>query len=259
MNHELSNDISEYANYINKYNPGQQSALLPYVGYQAADTSSNLMSPSIKAPLQELNIAPIIKVDNPIVNATISEEEEPLNTTPISTSPNFKTDPNTKITGKQYSKSTRGQEEFVADNWKHAKDVESRYGIPAEITLSQAALESGWGTNTLSKHNAFFSIQGQGVKSYDKHSDNSIYATSFRAYNSPAESFNDYAKFISNPGSSHYKSTYAARSNPSEFLHRLAYSGYAEGIGPNAKQNLEQSYKTMYNKVLGIKNKLKLS
>lgn len=52
--------------------------------------------------------------------------------------------------------------DFFKKYASYAMDAQNRYGIPASITLAQAALESGWGESGLTKYaNNFFGIKDQ--------------------------------------------------------------------------------------------------
>lgn len=98
--------------------------------------------------------------------------------------------------------------EFFNTYAQAAIDTQVNSGVPASITLAQAALESGWGKSTLTlEANNFFGIKEQkndewngefitmktrevlnGVSTY-------IYSK-FRKYRNAAESFKDHANFL---------------------------------------------------------------
>ena len=74
-----------------------------------------------------------------------------------------------------------------------------RSGIPASLTLAQAALESNWGKGRIAlEGNNFFGIKchngwaGQCVQEQD----DEVLPSSFRIYNSVEESFRDRSKFL---------------------------------------------------------------
>lgn len=77
-------------------------------------------------------------------------------------------------------------------------------GVPASVTLAQAALESGWGKSGLStKYNNYFGIKGKGpggtaVMSTGEHLDGKdvVIKDGFRVYRSAAESFEDHGRFF---------------------------------------------------------------
>jgi flagellar protein FlgJ len=101
---------------------------------------------------------------------------------------------------------------FVDRLWPHAVDAAKSLGVSPHFLVAHAALETGWGKRELktadgSASNNLFNIKagtnwkgktvdaevtefvnGKPVKSMEK----------FRAYNSPAESFSDYASLLGN-------------------------------------------------------------
>lgn len=101
------------------------------------------------------------------------------------------------------------------------------YGIPASITLSQACIETGYGTSRLARNaNNHFGIlchdwKGETISLADEGK-----AACFRKYNSDIESFNDYAEFL------RYHSRYASLfdlpiSDYVGWAHGLKQAGYA--------------------------------
>lgn len=94
------------------------------------------------------------------------------------------------------------KEAFYEKYAQAAIDQQIKYGIPASVTLSQMAIESGMGTNTLStKYNNFFSIKKgsswDGPVTY--HLDDHSYKEPFRVYGSVAESIEDHSKVLMYP------------------------------------------------------------
>ena len=55
------------------------------------------------------------------------------------------------------------QEAFVARAARAARATAKEYGVPAPVTLAQAALESDWGRAHMGEANNYF-----GIKAYDK-------------------------------------------------------------------------------------------
>lgn len=121
---------------------------------------------------------------------------------------------------------------FVERMWNDAKAAEARVGVPAEFMLGQAALESGWGKREVvgvdgtASHNLFGIkatggwtgktvdavtteyVNGQAVKKVER----------FRAYDSYADSFADYAQLIGD------KPRYASA------LQQTSAAGFASGL-----------------------------
>ncbi len=131
---------------------------------------------------------------------------------------------------------------------EHAKKASELTGIPANFMLGQAALESGWGKREIrqadgsSSHNLF------GVKAGKNWSGKTVdVATTeyvngvpqkkvqkFRAYESYAAAFEDYARLLSN--NPRYKNVVANAQDAQKFAHGLQRAGYA--TDPNYAQKL---------------------
>jgi flagellar protein FlgJ len=121
----------------------------------------------------------------------------------------------------------------------HAEAASRETGIPAKFMLGQAALESGWGKREIkaadgtSSHNLFGikatgDWKGKVVQAATTEYVNGVPETrmeKFRAYDSYADSFRDYAKFLSsNP---RYESVLANSHDASSFARGLQQAGYA--------------------------------
>lgn len=121
----------------------------------------------------------------------------------------------------------------------HAEEASRETGIPAKFMLGQAALESGWGKREIKaadgtpSHNLFGikatgGWQGKVVETATTEYVNGVPETKlqkFRAYDSYAESFRDYAKLLStNP---RYESVLANSHDASSFAQGLQRAGYA--------------------------------
>jgi flagellar protein FlgJ len=121
----------------------------------------------------------------------------------------------------------------------HAEAASRETGIPAKFMLGQAALESGWGKRELrnadgsASHNLFGIKAGPGWKGKVATAVTTEYVNGvpqtrvekFRAYDSYADGFKDYAKLISkNP---RYEKVMASAGDASSFAHGLQKAGYA--------------------------------
>ena len=136
-----------------------------------------------------------------------------------------------------------------------AQQIEQDWGIPAIVTLTQSAAESGWGTKAPG-YNFFgytapdnYSGQKQLLKTVEKHSTPNVWYPSiiriaynkadglyhylirryFKAYNSAGECFEDYARLLS---SDRYKGAFDYSNDPERFLAVVVNSGY----NPNPTQ-----------------------
>lgn len=122
---------------------------------------------------------------------------------------------------------------------EHAAEAEAATGIPAKFMLGQAALETGWGRREIrnqdgtSSNNLFGIKAGPGWKGKVATAVTTEYVNGvprtkverFRAYDTPADSFKDYAKLITtNP---RYEKVLASANDASGFAHGLQKAGYA--------------------------------
>ena len=121
----------------------------------------------------------------------------------------------------------------------HAEEASRTTGIPAKFMLGQAALESGWGkheivgTDGTRSHNLFGikatgNWKGRVVEAATTEYINGVPQTrmeKFRAYDSYADSFRDYAKLLrDNP---RYESVLANAQDAAGFAQGLQKAGYA--------------------------------
>ena len=139
---------------------------------------------------------------------------------------------------------------YINKYWKYAQDIERKYKIPALVSISQSAVETGWGTSK--PGNMMFGIKAgsnwkgatqnlltteiltaeqvkklNNVQSITRLESNKykvrVYQK-FRAYPSIKASFEDYAKLLTQ--SSRYKKAFATN-NPYSFAYEIAKAGYA--------------------------------
>ncbi len=128
--------------------------------------------------------------------------------------------------------------EFVSFLRHEAERAQADTGIPVEIMLAQAALETGWLTRTVKDRvtgtdsKNLFNIKGKGpagwvttsVIEYVK--GRKVWQDArFRAYNSYEESFEDYATLIAE--APRYAAAMAAKDDPIAFAWQLQAAGYA--------------------------------
>ncbi len=129
--------------------------------------------------------------------------------------------------------------DFIGRLRAPAQAAARRLGVDPAVLLAQAGLESGWGRHVMrgpdgaSSHNLFGikagpAWQGARISSTTleyrdgvAHREQAV----FRAYDSYADSFEDYADFLlSNP---RYGEALARRNDPAAFLQGLQKAGYA--------------------------------
>ncbi|RCS58194.1 flagellar assembly peptidoglycan hydrolase FlgJ [Parvibium lacunae] len=134
---------------------------------------------------------------------------------------------------------TAAPREFVQRLWQEAKQAEQQVGIPAQFMLGQAALESGWGKREIKfangdpSHNLFGIKAGPGWRGKVVETVTTEYINGvpkqvtekFRAYDSYAAAFNDYARLISqNP---RYKQALQEVDSAAGYAAQLQKAGYA--------------------------------
>lgn len=114
---------------------------------------------------------------------------------------------------------------------------EMRTGVPAEVTLAQAALESGWGKSKLaSRHENFFDIRAHGEEGSAGSVEYPVtqiingrrvrMQAKFRAYLTPEHGFVDHGKALrQNP---RYEPAFQHRHDPIRFARSLQKAGYSK-------------------------------
>lgn len=145
---------------------------------------------------------------------------------------------------------TTHQMDFVQRMLPHAAAASRSSGIPPQLMIGQAALESGWGQREIrmqdgsSSHNLFGIKAGADWKGKVAEVTTTEYrngvphkqVAKFRAYDSYAQAFNDYANLLgSNP---RYAEVLKQGGNAQGFAQALQQSGYA--TDPNYAQKLAQ-------------------
>ncbi|QYG06324.1 flagellar assembly peptidoglycan hydrolase FlgJ [Janthinobacterium sp. PAMC25594] len=121
----------------------------------------------------------------------------------------------------------------------HAEEASRATGIPAKFMLGQAALETGWGKREIisrdgsSSHNLFGIKASNDWKGKVTEAVTTEYVNGkaqrkvekFRAYDSYADSFKDYAQLITN--NKRYEKVLASAGDASTFAQGLQKAGYA--------------------------------
>jgi flagellar protein FlgJ len=121
----------------------------------------------------------------------------------------------------------------------HAAEAEAVTGVPAKFMLGQAALETGWGKRMIrnadgSNANNLFGIKaGPNWKGKIATAVTTEYVNGharqrvekFRAYDTPADSFKDYARMLAN--NPRYEKVLNHAGDASAFAHGLQRAGYA--------------------------------
>ena len=128
---------------------------------------------------------------------------------------------------------------FVETLWPHAKRTAEELGVDPRAIIAQAALETGWGRAVIrhpdgsSSHNLFnikadHRWDGERVSKLTLEYRDGVAAKEhawFRSYNSFAESFADYARFLQKNG--RYHEALQSGQDAALFSERLQEAGYA--------------------------------
>lgn len=132
---------------------------------------------------------------------------------------------------------------FVDRMLPHAQAASAATGIPARFMLGQAALETGWGKAEIrgndgqNSHNLFGIKAGANWKGRTVDIVTTEYVEgrpqkqveTFRAYDSYADSFRDYANLLR--GNARYQGVIAEGRDAAGFAHGLQQAGYATDPG----------------------------
>jgi len=132
-------------------------------------------------------------------------------------------------------------EQFIKATYDGAVAIEKKYGIPALAAMAQSAQETGWGSSA--PGNMYFGIKAGGswtgktqllwTTEYIGGIKTKVKAL-FRAYDSAAESFEDYARLITS--NSRYKAALQYTADPEQYIREVAKAGYA--TDPNYAANI---------------------
>ncbi|MBL4899310.1 MAG: flagellar assembly peptidoglycan hydrolase FlgJ [Colwellia sp.] len=129
--------------------------------------------------------------------------------------------------------------DFVRALIEPAKSVQEKIGVPFQVIIAQAALETGWGQKIIKDKNGSSSNNLFNIKADNGWVGASIQKESlefeqgamvkksspFRAYQSLTESVNDYVNFLTD--NDRYQDALQNSSNVEHFVHSLQKAGYA--------------------------------
>ncbi len=131
--------------------------------------------------------------------------------------------------------------EFIRLLGPVARDSFRRTGVPASVTLAQAALETGWGRSTIGDARNLFGIKGRGpagsitVPTREVINGRSVTVNgTFRKYHTWLESVEDHANLLKN--NSRYRRAFQYSNNPDQFAREIHRAGYA--TDPNYARTL---------------------
>jgi flagellar protein FlgJ len=129
--------------------------------------------------------------------------------------------------------------EFRERMTHHAKEASQATGVPAHLMLGQAALETGWGKREIKAADGTPSFNLFGIKATGNWAGKVVEAMTteyvngikqkriekFRAYDSYADSFKDFAKLMTN--NPRYEKVIANLNNVYDYAHAMQKAGYA--------------------------------
>lgn len=141
----------------------------------------------------------------------------------------------------------KSKEDFVKMMWPHAQRAGQALGVDPSALVAQAALETGWG-RAVPNHSSGSSFNLFGIKAGSGWAGATASVPTlefeegvavrkverFRAYDSPADSFNDYARLIGN--NPRYENARGAGGDVATFASALQEGGYA--TDPNYAQKI---------------------
>ena len=128
---------------------------------------------------------------------------------------------------------------FVRDLWPHAEKAAAQLGVSTEVIVSQAALETGWGRHSMKKPDGSIAFNLFGIKAAADWQGQQVSQStlefrqgsmqreqaSFRAYDSVAESMQDYVDFVQS--SPRYQQALNHQGSDSQYVRGLQRGGYA--------------------------------
>ena len=117
---------------------------------------------------------------------------------------------------------------FVSQYISHANLVAEKTGVPALVTLAQAALESGWGEHA-PNYNFFGMTAGSNwTGKTNTYTNSAGKPITLRVYDSAIQAFADYANNLT---TSRYSAAFSYTNNPEMFLKKVVEGGYTKDAG----------------------------
>lgn len=187
---------------INKFQGGLFTQELDLVSLPQTSTTQGKSSAAIDAALANVQKAREVFFNTSSTAAPVSNA---IPTAPVTPAPNTNTTGSLPVSAKSNPTSSTHQD-FVANYWNYALQCSQSTGLAPDFALAQAAIETGWGTNSFCQnYSTFFNARAYG-KPNGFWEGNIIPGTSkeagqqvppFRAYDGPTNSFLDQFNLIS--------------------------------------------------------------
>lgn len=157
-------------------------------------------------------------------------------------------------------------EDFTRGLWPHAQRAAKQLGVNPEVLIAQSALETGWGQKLMQDKtgrlaNNLFGIKadaqwrGERVSVATLEYRDGIAAkeqADFRAYASPADSFDDYVRLVKD--SPRYQQALEQPGDTHAYLTRLQQAGYATDPAYAAKIEAITNRQSFINTIEALKN-----
>lgn len=157
-------------------------------------------------------------------------------------------------------------EQFIRDVWPYAERAASALGVDTEVLLAQSALETGWGRHVplkadgSSSHNLFGikadqRWQGERVEIVTREFRHGVMQqekAEFRAYDSLAESMQDYVEFIR--GNPRYQKALQHGYDAEAYARELQQAGYATDPDYARKIDRVRNSELLQSKLSELKN-----
>lgn len=176
---------------------------------------------------------------DPVINETVSTGAESGDVAPADAAVNATVNTTVNTANGKDPAYFEDPQSFVEYLWPHAQKAGEQLGVSPHVLVAQAALETGWGKHVsrsaqgVNSHNLF------NIKADSRWQGDAVAVETtefrrgqmvkeqaqFRAYDSYAESFDDYVKFIQ--GSPRYAQALRAAENDGHYVRELQASGYA--------------------------------
>lgn len=138
------------------------------------------------------------------------------------------TNPNANIPSNQIT--AKNKQEFIQQTMPIAKAIEEKWGVPAEVVVAQAALESAWGKKV--KGNSYFGVKGKGSQGSVNFATHEVINgkkisinDNFASYSGFGDAANGYGEFLNK--NKRYREAFKYKDNPVEFAKAVAKAGYA--------------------------------
>jgi flagellar protein FlgJ len=201
---------------------------------EAPATSLNTDSLFRRSPYASIGTSPGDSSNVTVVASLGTVNDDPINTT----LKQLVTNKITEATRIEHKSNLSIPEQFVHHVYPYAEDAAKKLDVSADVLVAIAALETGWGLHTPKANYGqdsfnYFGIKanqwdGSAVSNVTKEFDGEkmiVIKDEFRAYETPADSFNDFAEFLlSNP---RYQDAVNNSSDSKAFVDELHKAGYA--------------------------------